>query len=105
MRNSLFGRAISGRRRARPAGGRVEPEVAAAEDRVDASRAGGGRGRAGGRQLGEGEGFDQIVVGAGVEPGDAVGDGVAGGQQQDRGLHPPPPRTAGRPRSRRCRAA
>ena len=37
-----------------------------------------------GQQLGEGEGLDQVVVGAAVEPGDAVLEGAARGQHQDR---------------------
>ena len=40
-----------------------------------------------------GERLDEIVVGTGVQAGDAVGDGVAGGQHQDRdvrsGAQPP----------------
>src|SRR5690606_414291 len=35
-----------------------------------------------GEQLGEREGLDQIVVGAGLEPGDALADAAAGGQHQ-----------------------
>ena len=37
-----------------------------------------------GQQLFEGEWLGQIVVGAGVEAGDPLGDRVAGGQHQDR---------------------
>ena len=37
-----------------------------------------------GQQLLEGERLDQVVVGAGVEAGHAVGDRVAGGEHQDR---------------------
>ncbi len=36
-----------------------------------------------GQQLLEGEGLDQVVVGPGVEAGHPVGDGVAGGQDED----------------------
>ena len=37
-----------------------------------------------GQQLVERERLDEVVVGTGVEAGDAIGDAVAGGQQQDR---------------------
>ena len=45
-------------------------------------------------QLLDRERLDEVVVGAGVEPGDALGDGVAGGQQQDRDAPAPFPRSA-----------
>ncbi len=56
---------------------------AAAQQRADA-----------GQQFVELEGFDEVVVGAGVEAGDPVADGVAGGEHQDRhgdlvGAQPP----------------
>ncbi len=38
-----------------------------------------------GHQFLEVEGFDHVVVGSGVESGDFVGDGVAGGEHQDGG--------------------
>ena len=57
------------------------------------------------QQLGEVEGLHEVVVGADVEPLDAVVHGVAGGQHQDRRRVARPPRCAGRPRARRCRAA
>ena len=41
-----------------------------------------------GEQLGRGERLDEVVVGAGVETRDPVLDGVAGGEQQDRGADP-----------------
>jgi hypothetical protein len=44
--------------------------------------------RAPGQQLAEVERLGEVVVGAGVEAGDAVLDGVAGGQHQDRRQHP-----------------
>ena len=89
MRNSLFGKLDLRLAAPDPAGCRVEPDVAGLEDGVERLGRAAGEGPQAGRQLGEGERLDQVVVGAGVEPGDAVGHGVARGQEQDRGLHAP----------------
>ena len=86
MRNSLFGSVDLLVAAPDPPGRRVErhsPAASTGSRRLD--RAPGERPQAGG-QLGEGKGFDQVVVGAGVETGDAVGDAIARGQQQDRRL-------------------
>ena len=48
-----------------------------------------------GRQLLVGERLDEVVVGAGVEPGHPVADRVARGQHQDRHLGPRRPDAAG----------
>ena len=58
------------------------PRAAAAEQRPDP-----------GQQLLVGEGLDQVVVGAAVEPAHPVGGGVARGQHQDRqvAFRPQPP--------------
>ena len=67
----------------------VELEVGAGEARL----LGAGLGRAAqdrlepGRELGEGEGLDQVVVGAGAQAGDALVDGAHRGQEDRRGLH------------------
>ena len=58
-----------------------------------------------GQQLGEGERLDEVVVGPGVEAGDAVLDGVAGGQDQDRAWPARPGAGRRAPASRRGRAA
>ena len=62
---------------------RVERQVGEREQLVAAGRAAQERAQPR-EQLLERERLDQVVVGAGVEPGDAVVDLVAGGQHQDR---------------------
>jgi D-alanyl-D-alanine carboxypeptidase/D-alanyl-D-alanine-endopeptidase (penicillin-binding protein 4) len=47
------------------------------------------------RELFEGERLDEVVVGAGIEPGHPVAHGVARGQHQDRRLAPPLPEALG----------
>ena len=59
-------------------GGQVEGEVADAEPPTLPLEAAAQQSPQAGQQLGQGERFDQIVVGAGIEPGHAVVDGVAG---------------------------
>lgn len=44
------------------------------------------RGADAGEQLIEDEGLGQVVVGAGIQAGDAIGGRVAGGQHEDGGL-------------------
>ncbi|CAM5502499.1 hypothetical protein SSTU70S_00928 [Stutzerimonas stutzeri] len=51
--------------------------LAAAQHRFDA-----------GDQLGQGEGLDQVVVGASLEPLDAIGQRIAGGEHDDRRVAP-----------------
>src|SRR5262249_50689839 len=46
------------------------------------------------QQLGEGERLHQVVVGAGVEAGDAIVDRIARGEQQDRRGHAAPAQLA-----------
>ena len=46
------------------------------------------------QQLLEGERLDEVVVGAGVEAGDAVVDAIAGGEHEDRGLRATGPELA-----------
>ena len=65
-------------------GGRVESEIAAGQDVRSFRRPAASQGAEAGEQLGEGEGLDQVVVGADVEAPDPVVDRVASGQQQDR---------------------
>lgn len=38
-----------------------------------------------GVKFGEGEGLDEVVIGSGVESGDSIFDGVAGGEHEDGG--------------------
>ena len=56
-------------------------------------------------QLAQRERLDEVVVGAGVEAGDAVVDRVARGQHQDRAAVAARRAGAGRPRARRARAS
>lgn len=72
------------------AGGEVHPQVGEGQHIVVGDAACRGRVRAAaqqgpdaGEELVQFEGLDQVVVGPGVEPGDAVADGVAGGEHQD----------------------
>ena len=57
-----------------------------------------------GQQLGEAERLGEVVVGAGVEPDDAVELAGARGEHQDRALEARPRAARGRPRGRPCRA-
>ena len=73
---------------------RVELEVGEVQGLAAGARAGAAQQRAQAReQLVEREGLHDVVVGAGVEPGHAVGHGVARGQHQHRGAvaHRPHP--------------
>ena len=65
-------------------GCRVERQGAVFDERAGASGAPPQQGAQAGGQFVEVEGFDQIVVGAGVEAPDAVADRVAGGDDQYR---------------------
>ena len=65
------------------AGGGVEGEIGAAEDGGAGDIAAAGDGADAGEEDVEGEGLGEVVVGAGVEAGDDVEVGVAGGEHQD----------------------
>ena len=76
------GISVSPRRTVRSAG--IEPEVARLDHGRPFRRAAAGECPQAGEQLGERERLRQVVVRAGVEPGDPIGDGGAGGQHQHR---------------------
>ena len=63
---------------------RVEREFAVGQQRRGAAGAAPGQGADAGAQFVEVDRLDQIVVGAGIEAGNLVAGGVAGGQDQDR---------------------
>ena len=63
-------------------GREVERQVADAEPPPLALEAAPQQGPQAGQQLGQREGLDQVVVGAGIEPRDAVVDGVARRQDE-----------------------
>jgi hypothetical protein len=72
---------------AHPARGRVEHEVADAQLGAAVGRPAAHERAQPGQQLAEVERLDQVVVGAGVQPLDAVLDRIAGGEHEDRRAH------------------
>jgi hypothetical protein len=65
---------------------RIEGEVADTKDRVAGSTLAAKEGTDAGEELGEGKRFDEIVVRAAIESGDAISYAVAGSEHKDRGV-------------------
>src|SRR5262249_3031301 len=65
------------------AGGQGAPQAGGPQHRLGVGLDAAQQDAQAGQQLGEGEGLDQVVVGAGVQAGDAVLDGVASGQDEN----------------------
>ncbi len=70
----------------RSPGGQVDPHVAVGNCRALGGVPASHERTHAGQELLEGEWFGQVVVGAGVQPADPVGNGVARGQKQHRGV-------------------
>ena len=66
---------------------RVEPDAAEFDDRASAGQVAPAQRPKPREQFGEGEGFDEVVVGAGLQAANPVGHGIPCRQDQDRGLH------------------